>query len=187
MVNLKEKSESLIKYYIKVTCAFKWARKWPRKTVSYESAKCVPYNTSECNHNGFVSDLLKWALKCRFYATGPWYPANWASKLAGCFLVLQVTVQRLSQSCVYYVRQWSQPGWAGGGGYSKNVYFFTKRGTPFPYLVYDFVSLSTMVWVLFSVFSVLCITSVGDRNRLRFWIKPLKETDLGVAQAFFDP
>ena len=26
----------------------------------------------------------------------------------------------------------------------------------------------------------------GDARR-RFWIKPLKETDLGVAQAFFDP
>ena len=23
-------------------------------------------------HNGFVSDLLKWALKCMFYATRPW-------------------------------------------------------------------------------------------------------------------
>ena len=26
----------------------------------------------------------------------------------------------------------------------------------------------------------------GDAGR-KFWIKPLKETDLGVAQAFFDP
>ena len=26
----------------------------------------------------------------------------------------------------------------------------------------------------------------GDACR-KFWIKPLKETDLGVAQAFFDP
>ena len=26
----------------------------------------------------------------------------------------------------------------------------------------------------------------GDARR-KFWIKPLKETDLGVAQAFFDP
>ena len=74
MVSLKKKSESLIKYYIKVTCAFKWARKLPRKTETYESAKCVPCNTRKCTHNGFVSDLLKWALKCRFYATGPW---NW--------------------------------------------------------------------------------------------------------------
>ena len=71
MVSLKKKSESLIKYYIKVTCAFKWARKLPRKTETYESAKCVPCNTRKCTHNGFVSDLLKWALKCRFYATGP--------------------------------------------------------------------------------------------------------------------
>ena len=39
MVSLKKKSESLIKYYIKVTCAFKWARKLSRKTVTYESAK----------------------------------------------------------------------------------------------------------------------------------------------------
>ena len=60
-----------MKYYIKVTCAFKWARKLPRKTVTYESAKCVPCNTRKCTHNGFVSDLLKWALKCRFYVTGP--------------------------------------------------------------------------------------------------------------------
>ena len=71
MVSLKKKSESLIKYYIKVTCAFKWARKLPRKTVTYESAKCVSCNTRKCAHNGFVSDLLKWALKCSFYATGP--------------------------------------------------------------------------------------------------------------------
>ena len=71
MVSLKKKSESLIKYYIKVTCALKWARKLPRKTETYESAKCVPCNTRKCTHNGFVSDLLKWALKCRFYATGP--------------------------------------------------------------------------------------------------------------------
>ena len=62
-----------MKYYIKVTCAFKWARKIPRKTETYESAKCVPCNTRKCTHNRFVSDLLKcWALKCRFYATGPW-------------------------------------------------------------------------------------------------------------------
>ena len=27
---------------------------------------------------------------------------------------------------------------------------------------------------------------VGD-DRRKFWIKPLKETDLGVAQAFLDP
>ena len=27
----------------------------------------------------------------------------------------------------------------------------------------------------------------GGDARLKFWIKPLKETDLGVAQAFFDP
>ena len=72
MVSLKIKNESLIKYYIKVTCALKWARKLPRKTETYESAKCVPCNTRKCTHNGFVSDLLKWALKCRFYATGPW-------------------------------------------------------------------------------------------------------------------
>ena len=26
---------------------------------------------SKCTHNGFLSDLLKRALKCRFYATGP--------------------------------------------------------------------------------------------------------------------
>ena len=27
----------------------------------------------------------------------------------------------------------------------------------------------------------------GGDSRLKFYIKPLKETDLGVAQAFFDP
>ena len=57
---------------MKVTCAFKRARKLPRKTETYESAKCVPCNTRKCTHNGFVSDLLKWSLKCRFYATRPW-------------------------------------------------------------------------------------------------------------------
>ena len=60
-----------MKYYIKVAYAFKWARELQRKTETYESAKCVPCNTLKCTHNGFVSDLLKWALKCRFYATGP--------------------------------------------------------------------------------------------------------------------
>ena len=46
----------------------------PRKTETYESAKCVPCNTRKCTHNGFVSDPLKWALKCRFYATGAFLP-----------------------------------------------------------------------------------------------------------------
>ena len=72
MVSIKKKIESLIKYCIKVTFAFKWARKLPHKTVTYESAKCVPCNTRKCTHNGFVSELLKWALKCGFYATGSW-------------------------------------------------------------------------------------------------------------------
>ena len=27
----------------------------------------------------------------------------------------------------------------------------------------------------------------GGDARQKFWIKPVKETDLGVAQAFFDP
>ena len=76
MVSLKKKSESLMKYYIKVTCAFKRACKLPRKTETYESAKCVPCNTRKCTHNRFVSDLLKWVLKCRFYATGPWAARN---------------------------------------------------------------------------------------------------------------
>ena len=48
-----------MKYYIKATCAFKRARKLPRKTETYESAKYVPCNTRKCTHNGFVSDLLK--------------------------------------------------------------------------------------------------------------------------------
>ena len=39
---------------MKVTCALKWARKLPRKTETYESAKCVPCNTRKCTHNGFV-------------------------------------------------------------------------------------------------------------------------------------
>ena len=32
----------------------------------------------------------------------------------------------------------------------------------------------------------LCIWKGGDARR-KFWIKRLKKTDLGVAQAFFDP
>ena len=48
-----------MKYYIKVTCTFKWARKLPRKTETCESAKCVPCNTRKSTHNGFVSDPLK--------------------------------------------------------------------------------------------------------------------------------
>ena len=60
-----------MKYYIKVTCPFKRARKLPRKTETYESAKCVPCSTGKCTHDGFVSDLLKWALKCRLMQPGP--------------------------------------------------------------------------------------------------------------------
>ena len=41
MVSLKKKSESLIKYYIKVTCAFKWARKLP--PTSFMQPGPVPY------------------------------------------------------------------------------------------------------------------------------------------------
>ena len=48
------------------------SRKLSRKRVTYESATCVSCNTRKCTHNGFLSDLLKWALKCTFYATGPW-------------------------------------------------------------------------------------------------------------------
>ena len=44
-----------MKYYIKVTCASKWVRTLPSKTVTYESAKCVPCNTRKSTHN---SDLL---------------------------------------------------------------------------------------------------------------------------------
>ena len=60
-----------LKYYNKVTRVLKWACKLARKTETYESARYVPCNTRKCTHNGFVSDLLKWALKRRFYATGP--------------------------------------------------------------------------------------------------------------------
>lgn len=31
-----------MKHYVKVTCAFQWARKLPCKTETYESVKCVP-------------------------------------------------------------------------------------------------------------------------------------------------
>ena len=63
--------------YIKVTCALKWASKLPRKTETYESAKCVSCTTVSVpitTRNGFVSDLpSEWALKWMFYATGPWF------------------------------------------------------------------------------------------------------------------
>ena len=75
-----------MKYYIKVTCAFKWARKLPRKTETYESAKCVPCNTRKCTHNGFVSDLLKWALSVGFMQPDP---GSWIhtveSRIQDCF------------------------------------------------------------------------------------------------------
>ena len=52
--------------------------------------------------------------------------------------------------------------------------------------------------MLFNFYSsfMLCLSSTpggdlaykrGGDARRKFWIKPLKETDLGVAQAFFDP
>ena len=61
MVSLKKKeSESLIKYYIKVTCALKWARKLLSKTETYESAKC--------DH---------WQCRCRYRTLGPkWLEDN---------------------------------------------------------------------------------------------------------------
>ena len=83
MVNLIKKNRvSQInneKYYNKVSCALKWTRKLPRKTETYESAKCVPRNSRTCTHNGFESYLPKWALKCTFYATGP-RPAKFNAK-----------------------------------------------------------------------------------------------------------
>ena len=42
---------------VAITTSCDW--QLPRKTVTYESAKCVPCNTRKCTHNGFVSDLLK--------------------------------------------------------------------------------------------------------------------------------
>ena len=75
MVSLTNKvSRSYKVGYIKVTGALKWACKLPCKTETYKSAKCVPCTASKSTHNAFVSDLLKWALKCMFYATGPWIP-----------------------------------------------------------------------------------------------------------------
>ena len=59
MVSLKKRSEPLIKYYFKVTCAFKWARKLPRKTVTWGSAKCVSCNTRKCTHNGTLFPTLE--------------------------------------------------------------------------------------------------------------------------------
>ena len=94
MVSLKKKSESLIKYYIKVTCVLKGARKLTRKTETYESAKCVPCNTRKCTHNGFVSDRLKWALKGRFYATGPWF-----SQKTNRFWILKKCISLQKQNC----------------------------------------------------------------------------------------
>ena len=83
-----------LKYYNKVTCALKWARKLPRKTETYESAKCVPCNTRKCTHNGFVSDILKWALKCKFYATGPWSQVSWFDGEVCCKSVIWVKVSK---------------------------------------------------------------------------------------------
>ena len=79
-----------LKYYNKVTCALKWARKLPRKTETYESAKCVPCNTRKCTHNGFVSDILK----CKFYATGPWSQVSWFDGEVCCKSVIWVKVSK---------------------------------------------------------------------------------------------
>ena len=56
-----------MKHYIKVTCAFKWARKLQRKTETYESAKCVPCNTRKCTHNRFVSGILVRHVQEKFF------------------------------------------------------------------------------------------------------------------------
>ena len=73
MVSLKKKESVInkVRYQSYACLSLSEPVRLPRKTVTYESAKCVPCNTRKCTHNGFVSDLLKWALKCRFYATGP--------------------------------------------------------------------------------------------------------------------
>ena len=70
---LKKLSKSLIMCNIKVTCALKWACKLSPKTLTYANVISAFHATPirVRTHNGFVSDLLKWALKCRFYATGP--------------------------------------------------------------------------------------------------------------------
>ena len=60
-----------MKHYIKVKCAFKWARKLQRKTETYESAKCVPCNTRKCTRNRFVSVLLSGHLSVGFMQPGP--------------------------------------------------------------------------------------------------------------------
>ena len=65
-----------MKYYIKVTCAFKRARKLPRKIETFESAKCVPCNTRKCTHNGFVSDLLSGHLSVGFMQPDPGLTPN---------------------------------------------------------------------------------------------------------------
>ena len=55
-----------MKYYIKDTCAFKWARKLPRKTETYESAKCVPCNTRKSGADpGFFQGHAQFS-KCPF-------------------------------------------------------------------------------------------------------------------------
>ena len=42
------------------------------------------------------------------------------------------------------------------------------------------------IWVLMARGGDSAYEGGGDARR-KFWIKPPKETDLGVAQAFFDP
>ena len=52
------------------------------------------------------------------------------------------------------------------------------------------MSVSAWAWSGESVLIPLggCIPREGEDSAYeKFWIKPLKETDLGVAQAFFDP
>ena len=72
MVSLKKKkSESLKKYYIKVTCAFKRACKLPRKTETYESAKCVPCNTRKCTITDSHVTYLSGHLSVGFMQPGP--------------------------------------------------------------------------------------------------------------------
>ena len=79
-----------------------------------------------------------------------------------------------------------------------NLYHVTKFDTLFPFTclstVNDFnkntdsftlVVSIRIFWGVINWFERV-YERVGDARR-KFWIKPLKETDLGVAQAFFDP
>ena len=68
-VNNKVLFQSYVYVWATVVC-YQVKQKLRRVLSAFHA---TPVSVPITTHNGFVSDLLKWALKSRFYATWPWF------------------------------------------------------------------------------------------------------------------